>query len=261
MKFLFWNTHNNKKINYILKQLIKENNIHIVILAEYDADISELLSGLHLFKYVTVGCNRIKILGRISPSCVLPSSQSDYASFQIINGKIILCCVHLPGKIYCSSALDREKAIAQINYDIDVLERQIGSENTVVVGDFNLNPYESSLIRLNCFRSLPICEETKNAGKKDNFESKPFYNPMWNFFGDFKFPYGTYYYKGNGNGENIFWHIFDQVIIRPAMRDKFVEESLKIITETDSLYLFDENKHPRKDISDHFPIMFEIREQ
>ncbi|WP_300792678.1 hypothetical protein [uncultured Bacteroides sp.] len=260
MRFLFWNTKKNVKINFVIKQLVRENNIHIVILAEYNADINELLSELKLVEYVTIGCNRINILGKIPHPCVQPSSQSKYASFQIINGKIILCCVHLPGKIYCNSEVYLEKAINQINYDIDMLESQIGLENTVVVGDFNLNPYESALIRLNWFRSLPICEETKYAEKKDNFESKPFYNPMWNFFGDFKFPYGTYYYKGKGDGENIFWHIFDQVFIRPAMRANFVEDSLKIVTETSKISLLDEQNHPRKDISDHLPIMFEIEE-
>lgn len=260
MKFLFWNTHRNVKINYVLEQLIEENNIHIIMLAEYKADINDLLSKFQLFEYVTVGCDRINILGTMHPSYIQPFIQSHYASFQIIKDKLILCCIHLPGRMYGNSERIREKAIAQINYDLDALERQIGSENTVVVGDFNLNPYESSLIRFNCFRSLPICEEIKNTVKKDNFESKPFYNPMWNFFGDFKFPYGTYYYKGDGNGENIFWHIFDQVIIRPAMRAKFVEDSLKIVTETNRISLLDEQNHPRKEISDHLPIMFEIEE-
>ena len=43
MKFLFWNTHNNKAINPILRELVVENKVDIIILAEYDADESELL--------------------------------------------------------------------------------------------------------------------------------------------------------------------------------------------------------------------------
>ena len=48
-----------------------------------------------------------------------------------------------------------------------------------------------------------------------------FYNPMWNLLGDAQEPYGTYYYAGNGHPINTYWNIYDQVIIRPALRGTF----------------------------------------
>ena len=43
MKILFWNTHKNENINTIISELITDNNISIVVLAEYTADVNELL--------------------------------------------------------------------------------------------------------------------------------------------------------------------------------------------------------------------------
>lgn len=81
-----------------------------------------------------------------------------------------------------------------------------------------------------------------------------FYNPMWNFLGDFRKPYGTHY----ANESDIYWNIYDQVIIRPELRERFVDDSLRIITEIETLTLLDAKGHPA--ISDHLPITFEIKE-
>ena len=86
-----------------------------------------------------------------------------------------------------------------------------------------------------------------------------FYNPMWNLFGDFSFPPGSYYYRGN-EVINSFWNIYDQVMIRPCIRDFFIDSELKILCETKNRKLIDKNNHPSKKISDHLPIIFEIRE-
>ena len=82
---------------------------------------------------------------------------------------------------------------------------------------------------------------------------------MWNLLGDFNQPYGTYYHSGNDT-VNTYWNIYDQVIIRPALRERFVKESLMIIKETKTRFLLDHKGHPNKRISDHLPIMFEIKE-
>lgn len=88
MKVLFWNTHKNREINPILSELIIENDISIAVLAEYEAEIENLIlhlseQGKEMHQYFTVGCDRIKIIGSIKN--VEPASQSDYASMQIVN--------------------------------------------------------------------------------------------------------------------------------------------------------------------------------
>jgi hypothetical protein len=108
---------------------------------------------------------------------------------------------------------------------------------------------------------LPVYEETKRKTRVvAGNEFSMFYNPMWRFLGDEKQPYGTYYHN-NGDPINTYWNLYDQVIIRPALRERFIDENLKIITETQSKYLLDMNGHPDKELSDHLPIIFEIQEE
>lgn len=262
MKFLFWNTQRNKDINGTICELIVEHGISFVVLAEYSADVNELL-GLLAYHNVSMSefgnCSeRITILGQVQS--IEPRTDTDHAIIRIINKKDILCCVHLNSKIFSGHEEYREILIEQIINDIRNVEQELGTENTIVVGDFNLNPYDTSLINARYFHGLPVYTDAKRksrtvAGK----ECYMFYNPMWNFLGDFKQPYGTYYHGGN-DAVNTFWNIYDQVIIRPALKERFVNESLKIITETETRFLLNNRGHPDKKISDHLPIVFEIKE-
>ena len=263
MKVLFWNTHKNEKINWLLSDIVIENNISVVVLAEYKASMNELIEilekqGRKMHEYITIGCERIKIIGSINT--VEPGRQSQYVSMQIINNKDILCCLHLPSQIYSGNCQMRDIIIDQIVADIRATEIELNTENTMVVGDFNINPYDTSCIGAQFFHSLPVFAETERKSRVvAQREFYMFYNPMWNFLGDFTRPYGTFYYGGS-NSINTYWNLFDQVIIRPALRDRFIDDSLKILTETQSKCLLNNKGHPDKTISDHLPIMFEIRE-
>lgn len=264
MRILFWNTHNNTEINPILNELIIENKISIVVLAEYNADILQLISnlannGIEMKQYITLGESRIKIIGDITD--VIPGIQNKYYSLQIIRKKYILCCIHLPSQIYTKNEEARRIIIKRIITDIEKAEDDNSTENTIIVGDLNINPFDHGCIDAELFHSLPYYEVAKKKSRIVADESfKMFYNPMWNILGDFCEPYGTYYYNGS-NGDNIFWHTYDQVMIRPVLRESFIDDSLKIITETHYFGLLNINGHPDKKISDHLPLIFEIKEK
>lgn len=241
-----------------------ENNITIAILAEYTANPSELIElldikGLSMQQYITIGCERIKIIG-VSGLSIAPQLQTDQSSIQVINNDIILCGVHLNSQIYSDHDERRKIHIEQIINDILEVEKEMNTRNTVVVGDFNINPYDQSCVSARYFHGLPIYEETKRNSRtiagKDFYM---FYNPMWNFLGDFKEPYGTYYHNASDT-VSTYWNIYDQVIIRPILRPRFVADNLKILHCTEHKSLLDNHKHPDYSISDHLPIMFEIKE-
>ncbi len=264
MKYLFWNTHNNESINPILCDLIIENHISVVVLAEYSANIDNLTgllqdAGAIMNPASTIGCDRIRIL-KEAGICIRPELQSDHNSIQIISGNTILCCVHLNSQIYSDNIERREIDIEQIICDIRSLEKKLNTKQTIIVGDFNINPYDKSCVSARYFHGIPIYEEaTRESRIVAGKEFEMFYNPMWNFLGDFSEPYGTYYCS-SGETVNPYWNVYDQVIIRPALRARFVDNNLRIITRTETLSLLDKNKHPDSRISDHLPITFEILE-
>lgn len=230
-------------------------------MAEYTADVKELIDilsqqNVNLTEYGSCS-ERIKIFGQVES--IQHRIDTDNAIIRIVNDKDILCCVHLNSKIYSGHEGFREILIEQIIKDIREIEKELNTENTIVVGDFNINPYDSSFIDARYFHGIPVYEESKKksriiAGK----EYYMFYNPMWNLLGDSQQPYGTYYHGGNDT-VNTYWNMYDQVIIRPALKDRFVNDSLKIVKETKTRFLLDHNGHPDKNISDHLPIVFEIK--
>lgn len=263
MRVLFWNTHKNVNINDILSDLIVENNVDIAILAEYESDITKLvniLSGKHttVSEYITIGSDKIRMLGRINN--VIPQTQSKHYSIQIIKNEYIICGVHLPSKLHDSTSGQRTIVVRQLLQDLATLENEKNIKQTIIVGDMNENPYEECCLDVRWLNSLPSRTDASRKTRviqKETFEM--FYNPMWNLFGDFNGPPGSYYFNKGGTG-NPMWHILDQVIIRPSLIQSFINNSLRIIDRTDKVSLLDKVGHPNKKISDHLPIFFEIKE-
>ena len=263
MRVLFWNTHKNKQINPVLLDLIKENEITFVALAEYTASTDELLlllrqQGIPMEKYISIGCDRVTVLGSIHK--IEPGPQSSHSSIQIWNNRTILCCVHLQSKAYPDHEERRKITIGHIIKEIRDLETALDTEDTMILGDFNVNPYDTACVGARNLHGIPIYEEAKRQSRVvAEEEFFMFYNPMWNLLGDFQKPYGTFYYNG-GDSNNTFWNIYDQVIMRPSLRERFVDSSLKIVTQTGSISFLDDKGHPNREISDHLPIVFEMRE-
>lgn len=262
MRFLFWNTNGKHDINGILCGAIIERKANIVILAEYKDVIEDLLynlslNGIIMKMYPAIGCERITILGTVSN--VRQSRQSRYYSMQIIDDKFLLCGVHLPSQLQTDENTQLV-AFQSVVHDIELAEQESGLISSIVVGDFNRNPYEEGCLGAMYFHGIPVANDAKKLSRTVLGNAyKMFYNPMWNLLGDFNYPPGTYYYTGNKE-KNEFWNMFDQVIIRPQLRERFVEEELRIVIKVKDQSLLNKNRHPNKSISDHLPIAFELKE-
>lgn len=264
MKFAFWNVHQNPVINHYIVDLIYENELDIIVLAEYKDNEQKLIDeltqkGIYMEKYLTSGCDRIMMFGSIQK--VMPANQNKYYSIQIIDKKCILCGMHLPSRIYSDHQERRNIVIDRIVEDINELEMKLKIENTIILGDVNENPYDVGCLNATKFHGISSGADAEKGSRTVMSKTfKMFYNPMWNLFGDFRYPPGTYYHNGS-DPSNSFWNIYDQVMIRPSMRKWFVDNSLKILVKIQEYSLVDKFRHPRKDISDHLPIVFEIKEE
>lgn len=139
MRFLFWNTHNTKDINSILCGMIVEQKANIVILAEYEDIIEDLiynldLKGVRMNVYPSIGCDRLIILGNTKD--IRQSRQSKYYSMQIIKNDMLLCGVHLPSQMWADERT-QTLAFQSVVRDIELAEEDGGIDKTIVVGDFN----------------------------------------------------------------------------------------------------------------------------
>lgn len=263
MKILFWN-FNRGITNEVIEELITDNDCDIVSLAEYRGNARSLLKtlsikGYNYYHVPNMGCERIELFTKFEPSKVTHIYDMSYYTIKSfphpLLGKIMITFVHFPSKLYCDD-FDYLEESKLVRAQIEKEELISNSNNTMVIGDFNMNPFEEGMLAAAAFNAFPTIHEVE--GKARTVKGRDynlFYNPMWRFFGDFDQPFGTYYYNA-AKHYTIKWNIFDQVLMRPNLMEFFVTDSLKIITETKSHDLTNKNFKPS--ISDHLPIYFEI---
>lgn len=121
-----------------------------------------------------------------------------------------------------------------------------------------MNPFERGFVAANGFHAAPTKVLARRGSRVvDGERYSLFYNPMWGKFGDRQDgPPGTYYYDKSRLSE-YFWHMFDQVLIRPELVEQFQNSSLEIISKIGGTDLLDRSGQPNsKDLSDHLPIKF-----
>ena len=228
-------------------------------LAEYSGDMNMLCSSLNMNNYFSIGCNKIVSLGKRKN--VEPGVQSDRYSFQIVDNLYIICMTHLPSRIYSGSEDARRIVIQQMIKDLEEQEKKIKSSCSILIGDFNEDPFGKECIAADHLHGIPCIDDAMRSNRIIQGKSfNMFYNPMWNFFGDFEKPPGTYYFS-NSNVDCTYWHIYDQVMVRPCLSKQFISDSLEIVTHTSTTELIDKKGHPNKEYSDHLPIIFEIKEE
>lgn len=262
MKYFFWNTNKQKCNKYILDLEI-EKKYNIIALAEYEDNKDELLyllkkNNLPMRIVPSADCRRILLLTNLNLKRLEQLGESPYHTKQLLkfrNGeKHILTFLHLPAQGNTKD-IGRTSELGFILREIEELEEKLNTNNTIIVGDFNADPYEDSILSVLGLHSIPSRIDAKRKERQVNYRKyKMFYNPMWNNFGDFNEPPGTYYYDKAGHIQS-YWHIFDQVVIRPQLIDLFSNDSLKIVMKSRNFLLYEKNKIL---VGDHLPIEFEI---
>lgn len=269
--FLFWNIKNNP-IESIIARLALKYEVDVLMLAECNIAPATLLLTLNesndsAYYYVPKSdCSRIEIFTRFSNEFIpIINDELESDKYTIRHLKrpeatdIILSVAHLPSKLYKGDKGLTVKII-KLSESIKKAEEIIGHSRTILIGDLNMNPYEDYVIMasgLNGTMSQSIAQEkTRNIDKEDY---PFFYNPMWNFFGDFNSdPLGTYYYR-QAEETNLRWYIYDQVLIRPDLLSYFNINDLNILTSDGFTYFLSNDGIPRKnDVSDHLPIIFKL---
>ena len=207
--------------------------------------------------------DKIHIYSKFEDSLFLKFSESKRYTIRHLQlpglDDILLAVAHFPSKINFSNDSQAVESDELARF-IKEAEDRVGHSRTILVGDLNMNPFEVGMVKTTGLHSV-MSQQVAQKGSRmvQGIDYKFFYNPMWNFLGDFApYPAGTHYYQAS---EHIayFWNMFDQVLVRPELLDVFSNEDLKIIDSIGEQSLLKDNDQPNDDLaSDHLPIFFSL---
>lgn len=269
MTFLFWNVNKNP-VQRKLAELAEENEIDVIILAECDIKETDLLYELNSRSdsQYSLPARRARITHiytRFPTEWLTPLADPHRMSIQhlenpIINAKLLVVAVHLPSRRH-----QTDNALSQLaprwRSAIEEAEKKVGHTNTVVVGDLNMDPFHPGVVSSEGFHGTMDKRIANRKTRKVLEEDRHFfYNPMWSLLGDESDgPPGTYYYNASSEPENYFWHMYDQVLLRPNLIPFFPVKELRILTHAGSDSLISNNGRPDAvNTSDHLPILFKF---
>lgn len=272
MNFLFWNIRKNENVFGIIRELVYSEDIDILMIAEYpncstDGLLNVINSNPALYKYEhhekQTQSDKIEIFTRFSANFITPLKDTQRISAKeitstLLNHKITIVTCHFPSKVNMTDDQLSEYASDARDF-IDEVEKQTGHQHTIICGDFNMNPFDNGIIKtkgLHAIMDKSIAQKRKIATVRG--KDYPYlYNPMWELLGNSEIC-GTMYYNSS-DSINYYWHIYDQVLIRPDLIDSFNIDGLKIITKTNQSNFLTLSGLLNKNISDHLPIKFNLK--
>jgi hypothetical protein len=208
------------------------------------------------------GCEKITGLIRKSIEIDVIREQTRYkiAKIKSPDYTLIVAMIHNISKLHASEETQAEN-LRELHSDIRKVEDYYGTTNSLIVGDLNVNPFERACISANTLHAIPFLQEVERQTRiVQGREFRMFFNPSWKHYANREAPYTPYRYS-NSDMINFYWHIFDQVIIRPDLINAFDDDSLEIINGTKNHNLLGNNNRPdRANYSDHLPIFFSLKE-
>ncbi len=173
--------------------------------------------------------------------------------------EILLAAVHFPSK-HDWSEDSQSLECTMLAEDIRRVEESAGHQQTVLVGDLNMNPFETGIVGAAGLHAVMDRSVAKRGTRVVQGRAYAFfYNPMWGLFGDgSRGPAGTFFHSRSEH-KVFFWNTFDQVLVRPALLNRFRMDDLAIIDHTEHRSLLTASGIADRNAgSDHLPILFRM---
>ena len=260
---LFWNIKQ-RDLTDAVAALTIEHDVDVLILAECEIPAVRLLNRLNesSVQYVlapSVVESDLVTYIRYSSEFLKPLYDDDHIAVKALalpaSPAIIIAAVHFPSRLYFDED-DQMAAAIDMNATIRMIEREQGHERTIVVGDLNMNPFSPGMTFASGFNAVMTRSIAEKGSRRVQRKEHPFFfNPMWSQFHDGQDgPAGTFYMNPKGFA-SVYWHMIDQVLVRPALLTNFRSGDVKIVTETKTSSLL---RRGRPHTSDHLPIKFKL---
>jgi hypothetical protein len=266
IKVLFWNVKNNIKIVPAISQLCKEHKINVLILSEVNKIEPEIIvNSLKKIDFnfeveLPMPSNRTILFNNIGKRINKFHDGTFYSLFKIKFKKslILLVSLHLPSMLHNSESEIGAQA-SQIKREIEIYENELGTDKTIVVGDFNLNPFSELMVSAYGFNAIMDKVIAQKVHRTIyGVKYKYFYNPMWTLHGNINNEVlGTYFHHNKPT--SYVWNMFDQVLIRPQLIEHFNYNDFEIISKIGDKSLLKDSGRPNSSLySDHLPLKFSI---
>ena len=267
INFLFWNI-NRKPLQSCIARLTAQHNVNLIILAESEIAPEVMLDALYqqtgLEFYLTFSfCEKITIYLSFPAQLLTSFRETERLTIRRLAllglPEILIAATHFPSKLYWS-AESQALECSRLAETIRDAEREIGHSRTLLVGDLNMNPFESGIVGalgLHGVMTRQIAEKRQRIVQ--GVEYPFFYNPMWGQFGDLTQGAAGTYYEHRTEHVSYFWNMFDQVLLRPELLPYFQNENLNILTHDGEMSLVSDSGLPDDTLaSDHLPILFSL---
>lgn len=271
--FLFWNLCQ-RPLEPVLRRLTARHEVDVLMLAECAIpEIAMLIAlnanGQSTFRRVpALASRRLDLYSRFDRACFGPVlKEADHYLIRTVTPpggiEIVLAMAHLASPSH-KDLRARHSRFIGFGQDIRDAEKAACNERTIVVGDLNVNPFDDALLDVRGLNALAdrrtvLRKDPRQFGRRNVEEFRLFYNPMWGHFGDAVPPAGTYYYDQSNPEVDPLWNIFDQMLLRPALLDRFRNKNLKILTTDGTVSFIWEDGRPKGGLySDHLPIWFQL---
>jgi len=267
MTFLFWNLYR-KPLDRELANLAWHHEVDVLMLAECLLPPARILKALNRQRadyFFAPGLyERIRIFTRFSSEFIRPTFEKERLTIRRLTlpglDEVLLVVMHGPSK---ASGWEEDSLAMQATEfadDIAHVEENAGHQRTILVGDFNMNPFETGMVAARGLHGVMSRHIAQRGSRTVQGKSYPFfYNPMWSLMGDHTpGPPGTHYHQRSRQKE-FFWHMYDQVLIRPDLLRFFDNDELKILYGDGTNSFVDHNGRPNAaEFSDHLPVLFKL---
>lgn len=266
VRIVFWNV-NKKNLGRLVCSLAATTSADVIILNENvvpsESTLLELKETVSNEFFIPISTSEKRFHcfcreSRLNMDEVHNGFRTNVRKLQLGTHRTLLVLVH-GIDIRNNDAETRQSFVQTISSDIQFLKVQHGIDKVLLLGDFNMNPYERGMTLAAGFNAM-MTRECVKIGVRQHLNQKYefYYNPMWSLFGDLTDgPAGTVYDTSNQGSYG--WNMFDQVIIHHSIVKLFFD--VKILTSTSDHLLMDSNGRPdAKNASDHFPILLTLKE-
>ncbi len=268
--FLFWNLQK-KDLRHVLADAVKERAVDILVLAESvvpDHEIATALNastgGGYLALPDAMPDDKVRVVTRI-PANRWTRRYSDSTRLMIWSVEvgrhpgILLAGVHLRSKLR-SSPDDQRFHARPVAEEIGRTEDAVGHQRTVLVGDLNMDTFEAGVTAVDALHAVMTRTIAGRATRTlADKQYRFFYNPMWSLHGDRTAgPPGTHFHYDADSSDLLYWHMLDQVLLRPELMDAL--HGLEIVDRVAGRSLLTPRAgHPDSSLySDHLPLAFRL---